>query len=52
MDSNRPRRYKFRYKEKKIYMDWSHTKKRGWGYTKGHLTMEFSGKQEDRETKE
>jgi histone H3/H4 len=27
MESNRPRKYKFRNKKKKIYMDWSHTKK-------------------------
>jgi hypothetical protein len=30
MDSNRPRRYKFRNKKMKIWMDWSHTEKRGW----------------------
>jgi hypothetical protein len=51
MESNRPRKYKFSNKRKKIYMDWSHTKKRGWGNTKGCLTME-SGKQEESKTKE
>jgi hypothetical protein len=50
MESNRPRRYKFRNKKKKIYTDWSHTKKRGQGNTKGRLTMESSGKQEERKT--
>jgi hypothetical protein len=33
-------------------MDWSHTKKRGWGNTKSHLTVKPSGKQEGRKTKE
>jgi hypothetical protein len=28
-------------------MDWSHTKKRGWGHTKGRLILESSRKQED-----
>jgi hypothetical protein len=34
----------------KNYMDWSHTKKRGWGNTKGRFTMEYSEKQEERKT--
>jgi hypothetical protein len=50
MENNRPRRYKFRNKKKKILMDWSHTKKRGWGNTKGRLTTESSGKQEEWKT--
>jgi hypothetical protein len=33
-------------------MDWSHTKKRGWGNTKGCLTMEPSRKQEVKKTEE
>jgi hypothetical protein len=33
-------------------MDWSHTKKRGLGNTKGRLAMESSVKQEERKTKE
>jgi hypothetical protein len=43
MDSNGPRRYIFRNKIKKIEMDWSHTKKRGWGNIKDCLIMESSG---------
>jgi hypothetical protein len=38
---------KFRNKKKKIWIDWSHIKKRGWGNTKGRLTVESSRKQED-----
>jgi hypothetical protein len=30
MDSSGSRGYKFRNKEKKMLMDWSQTKKRGW----------------------
>jgi hypothetical protein len=33
-------------------MDWSHTKKSGRGNTKGRLTMESLGKQEERKNKE
>jgi hypothetical protein len=33
-------------------MDWSHTEKTGGGDTKGRLTMESSGKQEERKNKE
>jgi hypothetical protein len=33
-------------------MDWTHTKKRGRGNTEGRLTVESSGKQEDRKTEE
>jgi hypothetical protein len=43
MESNSTRRYKFINMEKKIKMDWSHTKKRRWGNTKGHLTMDPQG---------
>ena len=50
MESNRTRRYKCRNKEKKIWMDRSHTKKRGWRDTKGCPTLEPSGKQEERKT--
>ena len=50
MESNRTRRYKFRNKKKKIYMDWSHIKKRGWRNTKGRPTLESSRKQEERKT--
>jgi hypothetical protein len=32
--------------------NWSHTKKRGWGNTNGHVTMDSSGKQEERKAKE
>jgi hypothetical protein len=44
MESNRPRRYRFRNKKKKTLMDWPHTKKRGWGNTKSCPTMETSRK--------
>jgi len=50
MESNRTRRYKFRNKKKKIQMDQSHVKKRGWRDTKGCPTLEPSGKQEERKT--
>ena len=43
-ESNRTRRYKCRNKEKKIWMDWSHIKKRGWRDNKGCPTLEPSGK--------
>jgi hypothetical protein len=35
MESNRTRRYKSRNNKKKIKMDWSHIKKRGWRDTEG-----------------
>jgi hypothetical protein len=47
MESNRPRSYKFINKKNKMLMVWSQTKKRGWGNTKGRLTMESSDKQEE-----
>ena len=47
MESNRPRRFKSRNQKKKIQMDWSHIKKRGWGNIKSGPTMEPSRKQED-----
>ena len=50
MESNRTRRYKCRNKKKKILMDRSHIKKRGWGDTKGCPTLEPSGVQEERKT--
>jgi hypothetical protein len=36
-----------RKEDGEIEMDRSHTKKRGWGNTKGHLAMESRGKQEE-----
>jgi hypothetical protein len=48
--NNRPRRYKFSNKKNKIWMDWSHTERRGWGNTKGRLTVGSSRKQEQRKT--
>jgi len=51
MESNRPRRYKSRNKKKKILMDWSYIKKRGWENIKSGPTMEPSRKQEDRRPK-
>jgi len=50
MESNRTGRYKLRNKKKKIWMDWSHIKKRGWRSTKGGPTLEPSRKQEERKT--
>jgi hypothetical protein len=47
VESNGPGRQKFRNKKNKIWMDWSHVKKRGWGNTKGRLTVESSRKEED-----
>jgi hypothetical protein len=49
MESSRTRRYKCGNK-KKIHMDRSHVKKRGWRDTKGCPTLEPSGKQEERKT--
>jgi hypothetical protein len=50
MESNGPRRYKFRNKKEKIWI--SHTlRKEDGGNTKDRLTMEPSGKQEKRKTK-
>jgi len=51
MESNRTRRYIFRNKKKKIYLDRSHIKKRGLRDTKGCPALEPSGKQEERKTK-
>ena len=50
MESNRPRRYKSRNQKKKIYMDWSHIKKRGGGNIKSGPIMEPSKKKEERKT--
>jgi hypothetical protein len=50
MKSYSTRRHKCRNKKKKIWMDWSHIKKRGWRDTIGCPTLEPSGKQEERET--
>jgi hypothetical protein len=51
MESNGPRRCKFRNKKENIWTDWSHTKKRWWRNDKGRLTVEPSGKEEARKTK-
>jgi hypothetical protein len=48
MESNRTRRYKFRYNIKEIWMDRSHIKKGGLRDTKGCPALESSGKQEER----
>ena len=45
MESNRTGRYKLRNKKKKILMDWSHAKKRGW-----RRTLKETGREEDRKT--
>ena len=45
MKNNRTRRYKCRNKKKKIWMDRSHIKKRGWRDTKSCPTLDPSGKQ-------
>jgi len=37
-------------RKKKIYVDQSHIKKRGWRDAKGCPTLEPSGKQEERKT--
>ena len=50
MESNRTRRYKLRNKKKKIYMNWSHIKKRGWRDINSCPILEPSGKQEERKT--
>ena len=50
MESNKTGRYKCRNKKKKIWMVWSHIKKRGWRDTKECTTLEPSRKQEERKT--
>jgi len=51
MESNKTGRYKCRNKKKKIYMNWSHIKKRRWRDTKACTILESSRKQEERKTK-
>jgi hypothetical protein len=50
MESNKTGRYKYRNKKKKIYMDWSHIKKRRWRDNKECTILESSRKQEERMT--
>jgi hypothetical protein len=50
MESNKTGRYKCRNKEEKIWLDWSHTKKRRGRDTKECTTLESSRKQEERKT--
>ena len=43
MESNRPGKYKSRNEKKKIWVDWSHIKTRGWGNTKAALLWNPQG---------
>jgi hypothetical protein len=43
MECNRPGRYKFRNRKKKIYIDWSHTEKEDGEITKSTLQWNPQG---------